>query len=926
MTSGLILGFITGLTYGLLAVGIVLIYKANRFINVANAQLGTVSALLLAKFVLDDGWSWWIAFPVVIGVGVGIGLLIERVIIRRMLSRKRHSVSLLLVSIGVAQLLLALTYVKGIGPSSTALFRDGYPVPIDANIDTGALLLTGDHILILVLVPSCVGALALFMKYSAWGKAIRAAASNPDAARLCGIPVSRVSATAWGIAGALSAITAVLQAPNGDAYNTAALGPGLLLRALGAAAFGGFTSIPAALAGGLIIGEAEHLTLAWRSDAGDAELAVLLTVMVILFVRGKVIASTAPPDSSASDVPVSLRVPTSVLTRPIVRYASPGLGALALVIAVLIPVLPFFNSEAHRFELVVTLVMAVCGVALTMLVGWAGQVSLGNFAILGLGAYLAAKFGAHNLSLLTLLLLAGAVGGLVSAVIGLPALRLRGLTLAITTLGFAVVAPIWLFQQSWLGSEGQSAVEVPHGGFIGTGRLDSQQSIYYAALILLVLTLFAASRLRRSMPGRLVMAVRDNETAVASFGLSPAPIKLSILAVTGAVTAMAGVLWGMSWETVSPDIVPPDASLVLLAIPVIGGLGSLSGAVAGALFLYLPAFFISPLLTPLFGDLGKQIGFQLALAGLSLVVIPLAYPAGLAGVMRDGWQRFLNRLATEVDTISHAHDDRPLVATGVKRKFGGMTVLDGVDVEVHPGEIVGLIGPNGAGKTTLMNIISGDLPPDSGSIAIFGRDVTGLPPYYRAHLGLGRNYQEASLFAGLTVTEVLQVALSRTERVGAVSSMVAAPWARASERRSKQRAREIVERFHLEPWANTQISALSTGTRRICELAAQVASAPRVVLLDEPTAGVAQRDAEAFGPLVREIRDELDCSILIIEHDMPLLMGLCDRVYALETGRVIAMGTAEEVRVDPLVVASYLGTSDSAMARSGSRADQLAAT
>src|SRR4029079_8542004 len=136
------------------------------------------------------------------------------------------------------------------------------------------------------------------------------------------------SAIAWGIAGALSAITAILQEPNADAYNTAAIGPGLLLRALGAAACGGFTSIPAALAGGVIIGEAEHLTLAWRSDAGDAELAVLLTVMAILFVRGKVIASTAPPDSSATDVPVALRVPSAVLNRPIVRYAAPGLGLI----------------------------------------------------------------------------------------------------------------------------------------------------------------------------------------------------------------------------------------------------------------------------------------------------------------------------------------------------------------------------------------------------------------------------------------------------------------------------------------------------------------------------------------------------------------------------------------------------------------------
>jgi ABC-type branched-subunit amino acid transport system ATPase component len=236
---------------------------------------------------------------------------------------------------------------------------------------------------------------------------------------------------------------------------------------------------------------------------------------------------------------------------------------------------------------------------------------------------------------------------------------------------------------------------------------------------------------------------------------------------------------------------------------------------------------------------------------------------------------------------------------------------------IHPAEIVGLIGPNGAGKTTLMNVISGDLPCEGGTVRVFGRDVTALPTHFRAHLGLGRNYQDAALFAGLTTRDVVQVALSRTHRIGMVSALLGAPWSRWSELRSRRRADEILERFGLTPWADIRTAELSTGTRRICELAAQVASAPRVLLLDEPTSGVAQREAEAFGPLLRRIRDELDCSIVIIEHDMPLLMSVCDRVYALAGGVVIAEGTPEEIRSDPQVVASYLGSSEVAVGRSG---------
>jgi ABC-type branched-subunit amino acid transport system ATPase component/ABC-type branched-subunit amino acid transport system permease subunit len=921
MQAGFVLGIITGLTYGLLAVGIVLIFKANRFINLAHAQLGTLSALLLGRFVLDDGWSWWVAFPVVVGVGIGTGLLVERLVVRPMLARKRQGVSLLLVSIGVAQLLLALTYVKSFGPSSTSLYREGYPVPFEKRLDVGSVVLRGQHILIIILIPVVVAALGAFLKYTGWGKAIRAAASNPEAARLCGIPVRRVSALAWGIAGGLSAITAVLQAPSQGSFNAAALGPDLLLRALGAAALGGFTSIPAALIGGLLIGEVEHLTLAARHNTGPAELMVFAAVVVILFTRGRVINAAAGDSAkTTTEDSAPVRVPRAIASRPIVRHQRALLGFAGLAVGVLVPLLPFFHTEAHRFQLVVTLVMAVAGVSLTMLIGWGGQVSLGHFAVLGLGAYLAAKLEPHDLSLLAVLAIAGAIGAATMVIVGIPALRLQGLTLALTTLGFAVVAPTWLFHQPWLGAAGQSAVIVHPAGVIGFGRLGSQLSVYYATLVLLTVVLIFGGRLRRSMPGRLMIAVRDNERSVASFGVMPAAVKLGILAASGCFVAMAGVLWGSAWRTVSVDLVRPESSLVLLAIPVIGGLGSLSGAVAGALFVYLPAFFISPLLDSVFGSFGRQIGFQLALAGIGLVLIPLSYPAGIAGAVREAWQRFLNHVARAVDRTPTSAPQVPLAVNHVAKRFGGLVVLDDLSIEVQQGEIVGLIGPNGAGKTTLMNVISGNLRCEEGTVEVFGRDVTHLAPEYRAHFGLGRNYQDAQLFAGLTTRETLQVAGSRESRVGVISAMVGAPWVRFSERRLRERADEVIDRLGLEAWADSLTSELSTGTRRICELAAQLAARPRLLLLDEPTAGVAQRDAEAFGPLLRRIRDELDCSVLIVEHDMPLLMGLCDRVYAMDLGKVIAVGTPEEIRSHPDVIASYLGTGEVAIARSGSMA------
>src|SRR5439155_3344755 len=171
-------------------------------------------------------------------------------------------------------------------------------------------------------------------------------------------------------------------------------------------------------------------------------------------------------------------------------------------------------------------------------------------------------------------------------------------------------------------------------------------------------------------------------------------------------------------------------------------------------------------------------------------------------------------------------------------------------------------------------------------------------------------------FPGLTVLEAVQVALAPRRRVGVLSSMVRAPWATAADRDSRADAMELLDRFGLAPWADTLTAELSTGLRRITDLVMQVAARPRVLVLDEPTAGVAQREAEAFCPLLRGIRDDLGCSILLVEHDMPLLMGLCDRVYALEAGRIIAEGSPETVRRDPLVIASYLGTDRVAIDRS----------
>ena len=259
-----------------------------------------------------------------------------------------------------------------------------------------------------------------------------------------------------------------------------------------------------------------------------------------------------------------------------------------------------------------------------------------------------------------------------------------------------------------------------------------------------------------------------------------------------------------------------------------------------------------------------------------------------------------------------------LAARGVGIAFDGLRVLDDVDLDVAAGEIVGVIGPNGAGKTTLFDCLSGFLPAE-GTVAVDGVDVTGLGPARRAAAGLGRSFQDARLYHSLSVLDTLRVAAELVlPRTGLVSSMVGLPRSRRREAEATRLALEQVESLGLEGYRDKLVGELSTGTRRIVDLAGLLLQRPKVVLLDEPSSGIAQREVEALRPLLLDVRTRTGCAMVLIEHDMPLLLGLADRVYALETGRVVTSGQPDEVVHHPEVVRSYLGADPAAIARSGS--------
>jgi ABC-type branched-subunit amino acid transport system ATPase component len=254
----------------------------------------------------------------------------------------------------------------------------------------------------------------------------------------------------------------------------------------------------------------------------------------------------------------------------------------------------------------------------------------------------------------------------------------------------------------------------------------------------------------------------------------------------------------------------------------------------------------------------------------------------------------------------------------VVKRFGGITAVDHVELAVKPGQIVGLIGHNGAGKTTLMDCVSGFLPLDSGQIWVRGVNVTEWPPHLRAKGAVARSFQDALLYPSLTVAETIAVARERhLDNRDFFAAALQLPASYESELAVAAKVEELVEIMGLGAFRQKLTGELSTGTRRIVDLACILAQDPKVLLLDEPSGGVAQRETEALGPLLRRIRDHAGCSLLIIEHDMPMVSGICDRLVALELGRVIAEGSPAEVLAHPAVIASYLGTDDAAVQRSG---------
>ncbi|MCW2543819.1 MAG: putative transporter ATPase and permease protein [Frankiales bacterium] len=913
----LVLGLIIGLTYGLLAVGLVLIYRTNRIINFAHGQVGAFAAAFFGIEVVRWHIPYWIAFIPAVALAFGTGAMAEVAVVRRL--RKAPAIMSVVATLGIGQFLVLFAFAINSQAGAGALYPQPSGMP---SFRVGALLVTPSYSGMLFLSPLVVLAIGAFLKFTRFGMGIRAAAANPEAARMAGIFSSRMSSLAWGIAGMIAAFTAILTQPTQGFSSGDTFGPHLLLIALTGAVIARMQSLPIALFAGAGLGIIEQLLLWNYAQAGLVDCALFVLILLSLLIQRQRVGRAEEKGSwaavqAARPLPLAIRrVWTVRLIAPLMLLVTVG-GLAALPLAI---------DNANSVKVTGIFGFIVVGLSVGIVTGLGGQLSLGQFALAAVGAIASFQVSRRTGNFFESFVYAGLASAAVSVLIGIPALRIKGLLLTVTTLSFALVMPNYLLQQDFLLGSGKD----PGRPIVFGKALETGHSYYYIGLVTVLVALLIARNVRTGGLGRRLVAVRDNEDAARSFTVPAAAVKLQGFALAGFLAGLGGAMYGHSLSLISATSFPTNVSLDVVKMAVIGGLGLLTGPVIGAVFVEGVTFL------PL-----DSAGLAATAFGQLLIIMYL--PGGLGSLVAPVRDRLANLLArragVDVDAVYAAergfssqqavggaapqlHVGRRRRATpagslleahGLRKSFGGVRAVRGVSFEVRPGETLGLIGPNGAGKTTTFELLAGFTRVDAGTVRYGGQDITRLGPEARGRLGLIRSFQDAGLFPTLTVLECVQLSLERVQPTRLVPSLLGL---RGAEKRKLRQAEELVAWMGLDRYRSSQIQELSTGTRRITEIACLVALQPQLLLLDEPSSGVAQKETEALSRLIVRLKDELGLTLIIIEHDIPMIMSLSDRIICMADGEVIAAGTPEEVRKDPAVVTAYLGGSMTAIERS----------
>jgi branched-chain amino acid transport system ATP-binding protein len=546
-----------------------------------------------------------------------------------------------------------------------------------------------------------------------------------------------------------------------------------------------------------------------------------------------------------------------------------------------------------HFVLALVALTTVVGVGLNVLLGLAGQVSLGHVGLYAIGAYTAAILTVKGVSFWLAFPVAGAVAGVIGALLALPALRVTGPYLAMVTIAFAFIVQHGTIEWKDL-TGGQNGLMNLVSPAIG-GHIFAEREMALFAILLAGVSLYLFQRLAASAWGKAMLAVRDSETAARSIGLNPITIKTVAFAISAMFAGLAGAIFSPLMMFVAPDSFPFSQSILFLLAVIVGGAGWVLGPLVGAI--------VTVMIPELLSHLAE---YRLLFVGILLLVVLWIAPEGIIGTLA----RYLRRInpaaanagTFDISTLLSADAARhPLVVRGITISFGGIKAASDVTFVAEPGRITSVIGPNGAGKTTVLNIIGGFYRPNAGSIRLSHVELAGAPAWRVARAGIARTYQTTQLFAEMSVLDNILVGLQR----GCLGNPLA-DTASADDRNTAEALLVFVG--YRGPLA-APAKDLPHVDRRLIEIARALATRPQVLLLDEPAAGLMRSDKAALSKLIRHIAD-LGIAVILVEHDMTLVMGISDAIIVLDAGSVIAAGAPADMRRDPRVRNAYLGDGD----------------
>src|ERR1700722_12594600 len=922
----LLLGLGNGGVFAALAMALVVTYRSSGVLNFATGAQAlyaayTYSLLRNGQLLIPipgigptvsvgSSLGFWPALLITLAIQAVMGAVVYLLVFRPL--RNHRPVAKAVASIGLMGLLTAIvTYQVGtqvvlVNP----IFPQNHVTFLGISISTDRLWLAGTIIALGIV-------LTVIFRFTRFGLATRASAETEVGALVSGLSPDRIALVNWIISFVVSGIAGILIAP------LVPLQPGtytlFIVPALAAAVVGRFHSLGWAITAGLAIGALESLSVYLNGvhpapPAGAAELIPLVLVLIVLAVRGQ----TMPSRGTLMQVTLG-RAP-----RPHWRIATAIVGTAIGVAAI------YLLTGNDRAALYASFITGVITLSLVVVTGYTGQISLTQLTLAGVSAYILSTFATTwGIPFPIAPILSALVAAAAGVVIGIPALRVRGLMLGVVTLTFAAgVEAIWFNNNSIDG--GASGLNIPTPTLfgmnlgIGSGKDFPRPAFGILCLIVLVLVALGVSWLRTSRLGTAMLAVRSDERSAAAAGINVVRVKLIGFAIGAFIAGLGGSLLAYQLGNVTFQDFDAFLGLVAFSIVVVAGITSVSGGILAGLIS--SGGLLVALISSGVGSGGVDNWYGVV-AGIGVILTVIFNPEGVVGPTHVFMEQqrtkgalarpqgaLVPTLATSAATAVPSRAPVPEVAPvfgtnghiadtatastssgagpllevrNLTVRYGGVTAVDHVSLSVYEGQIVGLIGPNGAGKTTTIDALCG-FHDCEGTVLLDGQDVGGRSPHLRASLGLARTFQLAGVSDDLTVEENVQVGQQR-----------------ATTGDTDQLTR-ILNDLGLIDMRDLQVSVLSQGQRQLVSVARALAGAPRLLLLDEPAAGLDSTESLWLSERLRAVRAS-GVTILLVDHDMSLVLNLCDSIDVLDFGALIARGTPDEIRHNETVSTAYLG-------------------